>query len=460
MRPDRLDDHLNGRLGAAERAEMERLVRDSPEAADELALRALDRVLLGEVVQELSLARLRGDVAAASAALARQERGRRRPELGAGRRRRRRAFRLYAALAGAAVVLGAVTGVLARRGGREVYRLTAGGRPVERGATVTARDEPVQVELGGYCSVTLRPGAVVRVGGREKAEEIHLDRGSTVCEVDRGSGDFAVRTEAGTASVRGTRFEVEFGADGEDRDGGPGMKRMLVRVLAGAVLVAGPAGEAVVYAQESASLPAERRPSGGGSDRVVLLDGTTIRGTVTEETDATVSIRTPSGMSLTVSLDRVRSIRTAAGERVVNPPDESAVPVRTTGHRPGTAAEIRYPADANIVDVRDHGVRGDGMTDDTAALQALFDKHSGVVSWAHDRATIYLPEGIYLVSRDVLFHSLVTVQGQSERGVVIRLKDNSPLFQNPAKPVPVVRMHPDRPKTNLNMIFGTYLMNQ
>jgi outer membrane protein assembly factor BamB len=61
-------------------------------------------------------------------------------------------------------------------------------------------------------------------------------------------------------------------------------------------------------------------------DKVVLLDGTTISGGITAETDKTVSIRTRYGMSLTVKLERVRSITTAAGERIVNEPKSRSAP--------------------------------------------------------------------------------------------------------------------------------------
>jgi hypothetical protein len=75
----------------------------------------------------------------------------------------------------------------------------------------------------------------------------------------------------------------------------------------------------------------------GAQDSVELLDGTTIRGKVTAEAEESVSIRTRYGMSLTISLDRVRSVRTAAGERVVNSPDPR-VEARTIAKPEATAS--------------------------------------------------------------------------------------------------------------------------
>ena len=57
-----------------------------------------------------------------------------------------------------------------------------------------------------------------------------------------------------------------------------------------------------------------------------------------------------------------------------------------------------------IVDVRDHGARGDGQQDDTNAILAAIDAASGGDtgrSFWHDRL-VYLPDGTYLVSDTLL----------------------------------------------------------
>jgi hypothetical protein len=62
--------------------------------------------------------------------------------------------------------------------------------------------------------------------------------------------------------------------------------------------------------------------SAAAEDGVVMLDGSRLRGTVTAETEDSVSIRTRRGMSITIPLERVRTITTAGGTREVNPAQE------------------------------------------------------------------------------------------------------------------------------------------
>ena len=98
---------------------------------------------------------------------------------------------------------------------------------------------------------------------------------------------------------------------------------------------------------------------------------------------------------------------------------------------------IIFPEDAGVVNVRDkYGAKGDGISDDTQAIQKAIDKVKGIPD------TLYFPNGTYLVSDSVgIFngkaHSrdrFLTYQGQSEAGTVIKLKDNCPGFGDPSKP--------------------------
>lgn len=89
---------------------------------------------------------------------------------------------------------------------------------------------------------------------------------------------------------------------------------------------------------------------------------------------------------------------------------------------------------------RDCGAKGDGTSDDTAALKQAFEagktRPHPTFGAARD---IYLPNGTYLVS-DVLHvgDKKKFIIGQSREKTVIRLKPGSKAFQDSSKPRPVI----------------------
>lgn len=103
------------------------------------------------------------------------------------------------------------------------------------------------------------------------------------------------------------------------------------------------------------------------------------------------------------------------------------------------AENIAFPEDAGIVDVTKppYRAKGDGVTDDTGAIQRALDDHP------NRGAIIYLPNGIYLVSDTIRWtagrspgseEKRTVLQGQSRRGTVIRLRDDCPGFEDPRRP--------------------------
>src|SRR5688572_19973069 len=86
------------------------------------------------------------------------------------------------------------------------------------------------------------------------------------------------------------------------------------------------------------------------------------------------------------------------------------------------AENIQFPPDAGYLNVKEKfGAAGDGVNDDTRALQ---------VALQHKNGFLYFPNGTYLVNDTIVvsgrngFKRRV-LQGQSRDGVVIKLRDQS-----------------------------------
>ncbi len=117
------------------------------------------------------------------------------------------------------------------------------------------------------------------------------------------------------------------------------------------------------------------------------------------------------------------------------------------------AVEYRWPDDAGVLDVkRDFGAKGDGRTDDTAALKKAIQ--TALKGDFRNPRMIYLPVGTYLIS-DALkardndgpeddtvwcngWRSGLFLCGENREKTVIQLKDACPGFTDPAKSQPVV----------------------
>lgn len=98
-----------------------------------------------------------------------------------------------------------------------------------------------------------------------------------------------------------------------------------------------------------------------------------------------------------------------------------------------SAENIVFPPDA-VCDVRQppYSAKGDGVTDDTAAIQKALDDRQKLV---------YLPNGTYLVSNTLRWgtgQKRQVLQGQSVDGTVIKLQDNCAGFSIPTRPLAVV----------------------
>jgi len=92
------------------------------------------------------------------------------------------------------------------------------------------------------------------------------------------------------------------------------------------------------------------------------------------------------------------------------------------------------------VNVRNLGAKGDGRTDDTAALTKAIAQHR----------TLYLPMGWYCVSDTLKLRPDTVLIGLNPSATVINVPDGTPAFQGQGTPWPVI----ETPKGGTNIITG------
>jgi Pectate lyase superfamily protein len=109
------------------------------------------------------------------------------------------------------------------------------------------------------------------------------------------------------------------------------------------------------------------------------------------------------------------------------------VPIQTTS--------VFLPTGHGMINVKDFGAKGNGVTDDTAAIQAALSQGrvAGVDYFGRPKA-IFFPAGTYLVSDTLKWiGSSVTLQGAGNGLSVIRLIDNAEGYDNLNAPKALIR---------------------
>lgn len=95
-------------------------------------------------------------------------------------------------------------------------------------------------------------------------------------------------------------------------------------------------------------------------------------------------------------------------------------------------------ANTGVANVKTFGAKGDGVTDDTAAIQ---DAIKNTLRQNSKQGLVYFPDGTYLISdsikairADGAYEAYLTLQGQSLNGTIIKLKNSCSGFTNASTP--------------------------
>ena len=107
------------------------------------------------------------------------------------------------------------------------------------------------------------------------------------------------------------------------------------------------------------------------------------------------------------------------------------------------AVDRVVPADAALNVKTQFGAKGDGVTDDTAAIQAAISTAVGV--GINPKGNIYFPSGAYIVSKPLewklpngTWSTGADLIGQNRDRTILKLKDGAPGFGNPAAPKSII----------------------
>lgn len=105
------------------------------------------------------------------------------------------------------------------------------------------------------------------------------------------------------------------------------------------------------------------------------------------------------------------------------------------------SATIEFPANFMRNVKTDYDAKGDGITDDTAAIQrALDDGRLQTKDYYGEPKSLYFPAGTYLVSNTLKWNGCcVNLQGQGSGSTIIKLQNSAVGFNDPNVPKAVIQ---------------------
>ncbi|HEY0307811.1 MAG TPA: glycoside hydrolase family 55 protein [Acidobacteriaceae bacterium] len=109
---------------------------------------------------------------------------------------------------------------------------------------------------------------------------------------------------------------------------------------------------------------------------------------------------------------------------------------------------IVYPADSGALNVKDYGAKGDGQTDDTAAiLKAISETGIDTRGFGFEDKIVFFPKGIYKISAPLIkryadggYASGIYLMGESRESVTLKLADHAPGYDKANAPKAMIFM--------------------
>lgn len=132
----------------------------------------------------------------------------------------------------------------------------------------------------------------------------------------------------------------------------------------------------------------------------------------------------------------------------------------------GKTVDKSLPADSGIINVKNYGAKGDGISDDTLAIRAAITSNTRGYG---QQKTIYFPNGTYLVTKPLEWRDnqgnwwpYLIFQGQSRTNTIIKLKDSSVGYSDINAPKAVIitaSQNPSNPDGSGNQAFFNSIYN-
>ena len=110
--------------------------------------------------------------------------------------------------------------------------------------------------------------------------------------------------------------------------------------------------------------------------------------------------------------------------KFADPPSKTDAATLQVGGATQNTPAVEIPDDAGVVNVKSFGAKGDGVSDDTAAI-------TNAIQRVPANAFIYFPNGTYLISAPLLYkngntwRAYLGLQGESQTATIIKLADNT-----------------------------------